>query len=120
RDRDVSSNGFFVPFGGFDARSGNFPGRVQSARLLPSMFFGPGGNPQIGVNTPLPHSAPNRSTSPFYVNPFVVAPNAYPGPPGIVGPNAAQNVPQTLPGYGYKGGGDYFFFNFAAFTPNIP
>src|SRR5437867_6959972 len=29
RDRDISSNGNFIRFGGFDARSGNFPGRVQ-------------------------------------------------------------------------------------------
>src|SRR5438132_9551185 len=43
RDRDISSNGFFVPFGGFDARSGNFPGRVGSRRLLPTMFYGAGG-----------------------------------------------------------------------------
>src|SRR5213593_1734153 len=50
RDRDISSNGFFIPFGGFDARSGNFPGRVQNRRLVPSMFFGPGGLPQFGVN----------------------------------------------------------------------
>ncbi|PYL51049.1 MAG: hypothetical protein DMF32_02310 [Verrucomicrobia bacterium] len=28
RDRDISSNGFFIPFGGFDARSGNFPFRI--------------------------------------------------------------------------------------------
>ena len=35
-------------------------------RLLPSMFFGPGGTPLPGVNTPLPHSAPNAATSPFY------------------------------------------------------
>src|ERR1700675_643619 len=27
RDRDISSNGDFIPFGGFDARSGNFPAR---------------------------------------------------------------------------------------------
>src|SRR5438067_11973411 len=72
RDRDISSNGFFVPFGGFDARSGNFPGRVQSRRLLPSLFFGPGGTPQFGVNTPLPHSAFNRATSPFYKSPYAV------------------------------------------------
>src|SRR5881409_1219656 len=73
-DRDISSNAFQIPFGGFDNRSGNFPGRVASRRLLPSMFFaatppGQGSLPQFGVNTPLPHSAPNRSTSPFYVNP---------------------------------------------------
>src|SRR5213080_3361684 len=86
RDRDISSNGFQIPFGGFDNRSGNFPGRVQSGRLLPSLFFGPGGNPIPGVNTPLPHSAPNRATSPFYKNPFVIAPNAYPGAPGIHNP----------------------------------
>jgi iron complex outermembrane recepter protein len=116
RDRDISSNGFFIPFGGFDARSGNFPGRVQSGRLLPSMFFGPGGNPIFGVNTPLPHSAPNRAHSPFYKNPFVVNPNAYPGAPGIHNP--VQQFDQF--GTDYKGGGDYFFFNFAAFTPALP
>src|SRR5215471_451478 len=54
-DRDISSNAFQIPFGGFDNRSGNFPGRVISRRLLPSLFFGPGGNPEIGVNTPKPH-----------------------------------------------------------------
>jgi len=124
RDRDISSNGFFIPFGGFDARSGNEPGRVASRRLVPSLFFadtspGQGSLPTFGVNTPLPHSAPNRSTSPFYVNPFVIAPNAYPGAPGIIGPNAAQApFPQT--GTQYEGGGDYFFFNFAAFTPALP
>src|SRR5215471_12189259 len=52
RDRDISANAFFVPFGGFDARSGNFPGRVGSSRLIPSIFF--------SDLTPTPHSAPNR------------------------------------------------------------
>ncbi len=105
RDRDISSNGFFAPFGGFDARSGNFPGRVQSGRLLPSMFFGPGGTPIFGVNTPLPHSAPNRATSPFYKNPFAIA---------TVQPQHIGPYPDI------KGGGNYFFFNFAAFTPDLP
>jgi iron complex outermembrane recepter protein len=116
RDRDISSNGFFIPFGGFDSRSGNFPGRVRGERLLPSLFFGPAGLPQIGVNTPLPHSAPNLATSPFYKSPFAVNPNAYPGAPGIHNPRV------TLDQFGtdYKGGGDYFFFNFAAFTPALP
>ena len=27
RDRDISSNAFQIPWGGFDVRSGNFPGR---------------------------------------------------------------------------------------------
>src|SRR4029077_20945906 len=117
-DRDISSNGFFVPFGGFDARSGNEPGRGQGRRLLPSMFFGPGGTPEFGVNTPLPHSAPNAAHSPFYKNPFAINPNAYPGAPGILNPNGFNGVvPQS--GTQYKGGGDYFFFNFAAFTPAL-
>src|SRR5439155_11504031 len=70
----------------------------------------------FGVNTPLPHSAPNAATSPFYKNPYAVNPNAYPGAPGI------HNPVQTLDQFGtqYKGGGDYFFFNFAAFTPDLP
>ena len=58
------------------------------------MFFGPGGLPQFGVNTPLPHSAPNAATSPFY--------------------KFASDI--TTP----KAGGDYFFFNYAAFTPALP
>jgi outer membrane receptor protein involved in Fe transport len=115
-DRNISSNAFFIPFGGFDNRSGNEPGRVQSARLLPSLFFGPGGTPVFGVNTPLPHSAPNRATSPFYKNPFAINPNAYPGAPGIH--NSRVQFDQF--GTQYRGGGDYFFFNFAAFTPDLP
>src|SRR6184192_1787294 len=61
RDRDISSNGNFRRFGGFDARSGNFPGRVGGFRLNPSMFF--------STNSPPPHSAPNKATSPFYISP---------------------------------------------------
>src|SRR5213593_197373 len=116
RDRDLSRNAFFIPFGGGDGRSGNFPGRVQGRRLLPSLFFGPGGEPIFGVNTPLPHSAPNAATSPFYKSPYAVNPNAYPGAPGIHNP--VQQLDQF--GTDYKGGGDYFFFNFAAFTPALP
>ena len=50
----------------------------------------------------------------------MIAPNAYPGPSGIIGPKAAQHVPQTLGKYGYKGGGDYFLYNFQAVTADIP
>jgi iron complex outermembrane receptor protein len=124
-DRDISANAFFIPFGGFDARSQDAPGRIgrHFVGLLPRMFFGPGGNPVPGVNTPLPHSAPNASPSPFYVLPGYFAtpginPNAYPGAPGIIGPHAAVHVPQF--GTDYKGGGDYFFYNFAALTPTLP
>ena len=85
RDRDISSNGFFVPFGGFDARSGNEPGRVQGRRLLPRMFFAPTGPTQFGRKVTLrcrirPRTRP---TSPFYKSPYAVNPNAYPGAPGI-------------------------------------
>src|SRR5882724_3121402 len=95
RDRDISSNGFFIPFGGVDNRSGNFPGRVGSRRLIPTLFF--------SENTPAPHSAPNAATSPFYANPFAVNQNAFPGAPGIHNPR--QQVDQT--GTKYRGGGDY-------------
>jgi iron complex outermembrane receptor protein len=99
RDRDISSNGDFTRFGGFDNRSGNFPGRVTSRRLLPSLFFGPGGLPQFGVNTPLPHSAPNVKTSPFYIRPQAL---------GLL-----NGAPGGLDG-------NFVFFNFAAFTPALP
>jgi iron complex outermembrane recepter protein len=111
RDRDISANAFAIPFGGLDGRSGNHPGRVRGFRLVPSLFF--------SDKTPPPHSAPNAATSPFYANPFAVNPNAYPGSPGIIGPNAVQApLPQTGPKY--RGGGDYFFYNFAAVTPALP
>jgi iron complex outermembrane recepter protein len=109
RDRDISSNGFFIPFGGFDARSGNEPGRVHGRRLLPSLFFS-------DVSGPPPHSAPNAETSPFYKSPFAVNPNAYPGAPGIHNPRVTLDQTGTK----YRGGGDYFFYNFAAVTPALP
>jgi iron complex outermembrane receptor protein len=126
RDRDISSNAFQIPWGGGDNRSGGFPGHIGGIlgfRLIPKMFFGPGGTPILGVNTPLPHSATSVATSPFYVANDVFAgggvnPNAYPGAPGVIGPNAAFFFPQF--GTDYKGGGDYFLFNFAAFTPALP
>src|SRR5438477_301350 len=46
RDRDLSSNAFQIPWGGFDNRSGTYPGKTGAFpgfRLIPSMFFGPGG-----------------------------------------------------------------------------
>src|SRR2546430_979354 len=125
RDRDLTANAFYIPWGGFDDREFGVPGGSVAGlrsffgfRLLPSMFFGPGGKPLPGVNTPVPHSAPNAQTSPFYKIDFVVNPNAYPGAPGIIGPHAFGFFPQF--GTDYKGGGDYFFYNFAAVTPELP
>ncbi len=60
RDRDLSANAFYIPWGGADFRTPTKPGGIFSnrdLRLLPSIFFGPGGTPLFGVNTPLPHSA---------------------------------------------------------------
>ena len=136
RDRDLSANAFYIPFGGFDSRSPSFPGHIGGLdfRLIPKMFFGPGGLPQFGVNTPLPHSAPNAATSPFYKRPYFaffgpilgippgtpgyINPNAYPGAPGVIGPNAHFFFPQF--GTDYNGGGNYFLYNFAAVTPALP
>jgi iron complex outermembrane recepter protein len=129
RDRDISSNAFQIPWGGGDFRSIYSPGRIGGFfgfRLIPKLFF--------SANSPPPHSAPNAATSPFYKTPYFpffgpllgippgtpgfVAPNAYPGAPGVIGPKAAFFFPQF--GTDYKGGGDYFLFNFAAFTPALP
>jgi iron complex outermembrane recepter protein len=99
RDRDISANGNFIPFGGFDARSGNEPGHIGGRvgfRLIPKLFF--------SANSPPPHSAPNVSTSPFYVRP---------------------TSPIFNNGKGFFGNpdnldGDFVAFNFAAFTPALP
>ena len=117
-DRDISSNAFQIPWGGFDVRSGNFPGRTGGFRLIPKLFF--------SANSPPPHSAPNAATSPFYIRPGLPAqvlaglpvanPNAYPGAPGIHNPRT--QLDQT--GTKYRGGGDYFFYNFRALTPALP
>ena len=48
RDRDISGNAFQIPWGGFDDRNGTVPWQALEApglRLIPSMFFGPGGTP---------------------------------------------------------------------------
>ena len=134
RDRDLSANAFYIPWGAGDHRGPTLGGIFVSPpefpfrRQLPSIFFGPGGRPLPGVNTPLPHSAPNVATSPFYKRPFLpgfgiplgpgfVNPNAYPGAPGVIGPNAFVFFPQF--GTDYKGGGDYYFYNSAAVTPAL-
>src|SRR5215467_4813753 len=100
RDRNLSSDGNFIRFGGFDSRSLNVPGHVGDFALRPGMFFGRGGLPQPGVNTPLPHSSTGPATSPFYKDPgqFNI---------GFFGD------PKTLDG-------TYLEFNFAAFTPALP
>jgi len=120
-DRDIESNAFGIPWGTLDFRSQYLPGRVPGGRrLIPKLFF--------SANSPPPHSAPNAATSPFYIRACfplqvlgglpVANPNAYPGAPGIIGPHATKFLPQR--GTDYKGGGDYFFYNYLAVTADIP
>ena len=55
RDRDISSNAFQIPLGRIRQSQRDFPWphwRLPGFRLIPSMFFGPGGLPLPGVNTP--------------------------------------------------------------------
>ncbi len=91
RDRDIDSNAFAIPWGGFDFRSAVLSRPHWTVcRLIPRLFF--------SANSPPPHSAPNVATSPFYKSPSLVVrcnPNAYPGAPGIIGPHATKFVPQT-------------------------
>ena len=117
-DTNLSANGNFAAFGGLDPRSEFFPGAINVAgfRLLPSLFFGPGGTPQIGVNTPLPHSAPNAATSPFYVGLV---------PTGQVNPRTGAPIvvfKGTKVGFGSPSvaDGNYVSYNFAAVTPDLP
>ncbi len=100
RDRDISSNGDFIRFGGVEARSGFFPGHLGGfvgLRLLPSLFF--------SANTPPPHSAPNKEHSPFYISPTSPVFN-----------NGNGFFNGTLQGTD----GNFAAFNFAAFTPYLP
>jgi outer membrane receptor protein involved in Fe transport len=69
RDRNIESNAFGIPWGTIDFRVGSVPGAIAGSnpfRLIPRLFFSP--------NSPPPHSAANVATSPFYVNPLVIAP----------------------------------------------
>jgi len=100
RDRNISSNGNFIAWGGLDNRSGNFPGHIGGfvgIRLIPSLFF--------SANTPPPHSAPNVHTSPFYVPATSTKLN-----------NGNGFFNGTLQGTD----GNYAAYNFASVTPNLP
>jgi len=88
RDRNITRNANALDWGGFDNRSNVEPGHIGAGlgfRLIPRLFF--------SANSPPPHSAPDVSTSPYYVNPLTVV-----APPD----------------------GDFFAYNYAALTPSIP
>src|SRR5881394_2123305 len=59
RDRNLTSNGNAIPFGGGDGRSSNKPGQVNTN--TGNFLLAP------GVSAPTPHSAPNAQTSAQYV-----------------------------------------------------
>src|SRR5205823_4010371 len=94
RDRNITSNANLDAWGGFDNRSGDFPGVIGpffsidhpeaplGFRLIPKLFF--------SGNSPPPHSAPNVSTSPYYTN----------------------KVPYP--------DGNFAFYNWAAVTASVP
>src|SRR2546423_1499744 len=91
RDRNITSNANQDAWGGFDNRSSDFPGFIGQLgnpaaplgfRLIPKFFF--------SSNSPLPHSAQNVSTSPYYTN----------------------NVPYP--------DGNFALYNFAAVTASMP
>ena len=106
RDRFLSSNANAIPWGGFDARSADFPGSIGSFRLIPKLFF--------SANSPPPHSAPNVATSPFY-NGFVLGPPNKNGFPTVLLKNTKVGFgsPEVLDG-------DYVLYNFQAVMPAIP
>src|SRR5437868_9901286 len=59
RDRNLTSNGNAIPFGGGDGRSSNKPGQVNTN--TGAFILAP------GVSAPTPHSAPNAQTSAQYI-----------------------------------------------------
>ena len=65
RDRDISSNADFRPFGGIDARWGDFAGRVRSYVYQPKL--------NRGSPSPTRHAFPNVAHDPQYV-PFSTIP----------------------------------------------
>src|SRR6266480_3391827 len=72
RDSDISHDADFNLFGGADARSGNFPGRITSRE-----FKGDATQPtksQVGgLRSPTPHSSSNQFTSTQYTSRFNTA-----------------------------------------------
>ena len=92
RDRNLTSNGNAIPFGGGDGRSSNKPGGklMQTAWSTQLIESGP-------RQSPTPHAFPNAATDPQYIP-----------SPDCVGHNGPFSI-RT-----------FVAFNFAALTPAIP
>jgi iron complex outermembrane recepter protein len=97
RDRNLTSNGNALPFGGADFRSTDKPGGI----------FADGGGTQLFLDprlaTPTPHAFPNAVSDPQYI------------PTSAFGPFPGVTFHNT-PFYN----SNFQFFNFAALTPAIP
>src|SRR5207248_4470795 len=95
RDSEISHDADYTIFGGADARSGNYPGRVTSRGFRGSA----GGTQHLDLRTPTPHSSANQFTSTEYTNrlqPF--------------NPPTHKGFREGLPS-------ERSFFNFADLTP---
>ena len=97
RDRDITSNANQLAWGGFDFRSGDLPGRVN---VIANPTTGERNFYQLlpGITTPTPHSFPNVTADPQYINIFGPA-----VPKGLRYPD-----------------GNFQFYNWAAVTATIP
>jgi iron complex outermembrane receptor protein len=90
RDVNISHDADHSVFGGADARSGNYAGRVGASAFVPRL--------NGGIRTPTAHAFPNRATDPQYI------PRTDPNNPGH---------PNPLIGL------EHVVFNFADLTPEI-
>src|SRR6478609_8002996 len=98
RDRNITSNGNSIPFGGGDIRSVNKPGGGFSDGAGTQFFL----NPQFAA--PTPHAFPNADTDPQYTK-----------------INEGSGIGIPFPGHNtplYNS--NFIAFNFAALTPSIP
>src|SRR6266404_4060049 len=98
RDSEISHDADKNLFGGFDGRSGNYPGRVTARQFRGSA----GGTQHLDLRSPTPHSAANQFTSTEYTNRFQ--------PLGSL-PNH-QGFREGVPS-------ERSLFNFADLTPSI-
>src|SRR5947207_6295634 len=97
RDSEISHDADYTTFGGADARSGNYPGRVTSRGFRGSA----GGTQHLDLRSPTPHSSANQFTSTEYTNRF------------------QPLNPPTHKGFGEGLPSERSFFNFADLTPAI-
>ncbi|PYK82369.1 MAG: hypothetical protein DME41_09840, partial [Verrucomicrobia bacterium] len=100
RDSDISHDADKNLFGGFDGRSGNYPGRVTSRGFLGGATQPTKSLTVDGLRSPTPHSSANQFTSTEYTNRFSDAP-----PSDGVGRGAMPS--------------ERSLFNFADLTPSI-